>query len=192
VWRLALFIAVGGALFLVGAVTANGHLSSGSHLATETTAATVISFRFSDKGHHGHEFTRTSGSGTLTLAEAPQQPRTTYPSTSATGTVTLRRWLLVGNRVIIEHNFNMDVTAGTYRFNQLVRGVILQGTVTKAAAVSKDLCSLGSTGSFGVSQGIAKGRPNFIGIEMCGFRLGLTNGLAGQRVAVTVKVAPTS
>jgi hypothetical protein len=82
--RLALLTAAGGALFLVGAVTANGRLSSGSHLATDTTtttAATVIRFRFSDKGHHGHEFTRTSGSGTLTLAEAPQQPRTTYPST---------------------------------------------------------------------------------------------------------------
>jgi hypothetical protein len=183
---------------LAGAVAASGSLSGGPDLATQTTTttttqtATTIRFSFAVNAHKGHERTRASGHGTLVLAEAPQAPRTTYTSTSGTGVITFHRWKLVGHRILDEDDFTMNVTGGQYRFNRVATDVGTQGPVTKAASITTDTCSPGSAGGFGLGDGKVKSHPDFVGLEMCGVRLGYTNGIARARVVVTVKIEPST
>src|SRR5262245_38819505 len=107
--RLALLTAVGVFLVLVVAVEASGRLPGGPNIptqattsTTQTTTPTTVRFSFSENGQRslgkGRELTRASGSGTLTLAEPPTEPGTTYSSTSATGVITFHRWRVVGHR----------------------------------------------------------------------------------------------
>jgi hypothetical protein len=191
--------AVGVFLVLVVAVEASGRLPGGPNIptqattsTTQTTTPTTVRFSFSENGQRslgkGRELTRASGSGTLTLAEPPTEPGTTYSSTSATGVITFHRWRVVGHRVIDEDDFTMDVTGVHYRFRSVVFGLGLYGTVTKAASITRDTCSTGSAGFFGLGQGRVKGRPDFVGLEMCGVRLDYSNGIGG--VHAVVKISP--
>ena len=194
--RLASRTAAGALLLLVGVVAASERTFAGplaskeTTTITQTTKPTTIRFSFSEKGHRGHELTRASGSGTLTLAEPPQEAGTTYSSTSATGVIKFHRWRVVASRVMDEDKFSMDVTSGDYRFRSVAVDLGIQGTVTKATSKSTDTCSTGSAGRFGLEQGKVKSRPDFVGLEMCGVKLGYTNGIAGVRAVVRVKVEP--
>ena len=199
--QFALLTAAGVVLLLVSAVEASGRSSGGPYIpgqatttTTQTTKTTTIRFRFSEQSHRalagGRELTRAVGSGTLILPEPPLAPDTTYSSTSATGVIKFHRWKVVAHRVINEDNFTMNVTSGQYHFRSVAASLGLQGTVTKAAAKTTDTCSTGSPGGFGLGDGRAKSRPDFVGLEMCGLRLGYTNGLGGSRAVVTVKIEP--
>jgi hypothetical protein len=197
--RLALMTAVGVVLLGAGAVAASGRSSSGPSIAaqtttttTQTTTPTTIRFSFSVKTHKGRERTRATGQGTLTLAEVPQTPRTTYTSTSGTGVIRFHRWKVLGHHVLDEDDFSMDVSSGWYRFNGVATSLVLHGPVTKAASITTDLCSPGSAGAFGLGDGKVKSHPDFVGVEMCGVRLGYANGIARARVVVTVKIEPST
>lgn len=180
---LVLALAVAGVTMLSFAARS----SAKPYVAKQTV--TTIRFSFSEKGHRGHERTRASGSGTLTLAEPPQEPGTVYSSTSATGVIKFHRWKVVAGRVVDEDDFSMNVTSGQYHFRSVVASLGLQGTVTRAPPTTTDLCAPGSAGGFGLGDGKVKGRPDFVGLEMCGVKLGYTNRLAGVRAVVTIKVA---
>ncbi len=162
-------------------------------VARQTT--TIIRFSLRERSRHplanGRELTRASGSGTLTLAESPQEPGTVYSSTSATGMITFHRWKVVAHRITNEDDFTMNVTAGQYHFRNVAYSLAVQGPVTRAPSNTTDLCSPGSPGGFGLGQGRVKGRPDFVGLEMCGVRLGYTNGISGAHVVVSIKVQPT-
>lgn len=181
---LILALAVAGVTMLSVA----GRSSAKSYVARQTT--TTIRFSFSEKGHRGRERTRASGSGTLTLAEPPQESGTTYSSTSATGVIKFHRWKVVAGRVTDEDDFSMNVTSGQYKFRSVAVSLGLQGTVTRAPSTTTDLCSPGSAGAFGLGDGRVKGRPDFVGLEMCGVKLGYTNGIAGVHAVVSITKEP--
>jgi hypothetical protein len=198
--RLALMTAAGVVLLLAGALVASGGLSGGPYVAaqtttttttsttTQTTTPTTIRFTLSVKAHNGREQTRASGHGTLTLAEPPQQSRTWYTSTGANGVIKFHRWKLVGHRVLDEDDFTMRVSTGRYFLRRVAASVELRGPVTKAAEITTDLCYRGYAGDIWIGDGRVKGRPDYVGLEMCGVRLDYSNGIGGVRAVVTVKV----
>jgi len=157
---------------------------------TQTTTPTTVRFSFSVNAKQGRELTRASGHGTLTLAEPPTQALTRYPSTSASGVIRFHRWKIANGHVTDEDDFTIDLTSGHYRFNTAVTSVGTDDPVTKAASRTTDLCSPGSPSGFGMSDSKVKSHPDFVGLEMCGVRLPYTNGVAGARVDVTIKVEP--
>jgi hypothetical protein len=177
-------------LLLAGTGVVNGRVSAAPVAAKQTT--TTIRFTFSEKGHAPvggvRELTRASGSGTLTLAETPQE-NAVYKSTSATGTIRFHAWRVVGGRVIDVVNLTMAVQSGMYRFTSGFQNVPLQTTVTKSDPNEKYTCPVGSTGGSGVLDGKVKSRPDSFSIgEFCGLPQLLYGGVSGARAAVVVKV----
>jgi hypothetical protein len=189
VLRLVIGIAAGiMALFLVGAGAASGRLSGGPNVANQTT---TLHFSVSAKANRrigkGRELARVSGSGTLTLAETPQQGPI-YNSTSATGTITVHHWRVVGGRVIDEDDISMDVLSGLYHFASAKdTSTELHGTVSTASPKQKAACPVGSKYTVGLLDGHVKAQPDSVGIERCdGGRL-LLGGVSGVRAVVKVK-----
>jgi hypothetical protein len=175
------------ALLLVGAGAASGRLSAGPNVANQTT---TVHFSVSAKANRriskGRELARVSGSGTLTLAETPQQGPI-YNSTSATGTIKVHHWRVVGGRVIDEDDVTMDVLSGLYHFASAKdTSTELHGTVSTAKL---KVCPVGSKYTVGLLDGHVKAQPDSVGIERCdGGRL-LLGGVSGVRAVVKVKLA---
>jgi hypothetical protein len=179
-------------LLLLAATGVVSGLSSAAPVAAEQT--TTIRFTFSEKGHAPvgkvRELTRASGSGTLTLAETPQDG-VVYKSTSATGTIGFHAWRVVGGRVIDVVNLTMDVQSGTYRFTNSFQNLTFQTTVSKSNPNEKYKCPVGSMGKSGVLDGKVKSRPDSFGIgEFCGLPQLLYGGTNGARAAVVATVKP--
>jgi hypothetical protein len=175
-------------LALVGAGIASGSLSAEPYAAKQTT---TIRFSVSEKGHRrlskGRELTRTSGSGTLTLAETPQV-NALYHSTSATGTIVFHRWRVVARHVIDEDNLTLNVTSGTYRFTKTSSSAVVQVSVTKTDAKETDICPVGTTGELGLLDGRA-GQPDTLGINnLCGQHDIDYGGFKGRRATVSITV----
>ena len=188
--RLASRTAAGALLLLVGVVAGSERSSAEPSVAKQTT--TTIHFTFSEKGHAPvgkvRELTRASGSGTLTLAETPQDG-VVYKSTSATGTIRFHAWRVVGGRVIDVVNLTMTVQSGTYRFTNSFQNLTFQTTVTKSDPNEKYKCPVGSTGRSGVLDGKVKSRPDSYSIgEFCGLPQLLYGGTNGAHAAVVVTV----
>jgi hypothetical protein len=184
----ALVTVLGLLVAVVGAGIAGGGLSA----AKQTT----IRFSVSEKGQRslskGRELTRVSGSGTLTLAGAPQV-NALYKATNASGTILFHRWKVVAGRVIDEDNVTLNVVAGTYRFTKTSSSAVVQVSVTKTDAKETDSCPVGTTGELGLLDGRA-GQPDDLGVNaLCGadghhdIDYG---GFKGRHAAVSITVKP--
>jgi hypothetical protein len=165
-------------------------VSSALAQGNESKQTTIhFSFTESHRPHaKGREWTRGSGSGTLTLAETPQVDAV-YKSTGATGTLQFHRWKVVGKRVIDEDNVTMDVLSGSYRFTKSTSAAVVEVKVTKTDPTQKDTCAVGSTGELGLLDGTVNTQPDALGVNsLCGLHDANYAGLTGQPALVVIKV----
>jgi hypothetical protein len=181
----ALVTVLGLLVAVVGAGIAGGSVSA----AKQTT----IRFSVSEKGQRslskGRELTRVSGSGTLTLAGAPQV-NVSYNATNANGSIVFHRWKVVAGRVIDENNLSLNVTSATYRFTKTTSTAVLQVSVSKTDAQETDSCPVATTGDLGLLDGRA-GQPDDLGVNrLCRQRDIDYGGIKGRRAAVTITVKP--
>jgi hypothetical protein len=173
-------------VLLAGVVFASSALAQ-----VDASKQTTIHFSFTEthRPHaKGREWTRGSGSGTLTLADTPQV-NVPYKSTSATGTLQFHRWKVVGQHVVDEDNVTLDVVSGQYRFTKTSSTAVVEVKVTKTDPSEKDSCAVGSTGEFGLLDGIGKVQTDTFSVNrLCGLHDANYGGLTGKPALVVITV----